>query len=119
MIVAAHIGAISEAYAYAVKAGLKPATLFEAIKDGLASSAIMTLKVPKIISRDFTPSARAAVLQKDLRYAARLADDMDVQIPLTQMILDGYDELEAMGKASEDHCNIVRLYEQAMNVEVK
>lgn len=119
MIVAAHICAISEGFAYAVKAGLEPKTLFEAIKDGLAASAVMNLKIPKILSRDFTPSARSAVLQKDLRYAARLAQDMGVEIPLTQMVLDGYDDLEEMGRINEDHCNIVRLYERDMGVEVK
>ncbi len=119
MIVAGHICAMSEALAYAVKAGLAPATLFEAIKDGLAASAILNLKVPKIIGRDFTPSARAAVLQKDLRNAQRLAEAMGVEIPMTQMILDGFDDIEEMGWANEDHCNIVRLYERDMGVEVK
>lgn len=119
MIVGLHIGAIGEAYAYAVKAGLNPGDLFEAIRGGLADSAVMTLKMPKIISRDMTPSARAEVLQKDLHNAARLAEAMGVDIPLTAMILDGFEQLEAMGKAGEDHCAIFRLYERDMGVEIK
>ena len=119
MMVAVHMGVMGEAYAFAVKAGLDPATLFEAIKDGLAASAVMTLKIPKIISRDFSPAARMAVMHKDIRNAAKLAGEMAVEIPLTQNVLDGLDELEAMGKGGEDHMNIVRIYERDMGVEVK
>ena len=119
MIVGIHIGAIGEAYAYATRAGLNPRTLFEAIRGGLADSAVMTRKIPKIISRDFSPSARAEILQKDLKSAVALADAMGVAVPLTRKVLDDFYALETMGKADEDHMAIVRIVERNMGVEVK
>ena len=56
MIVGCNIAALAEGFAFAVKAGLNPKVLYEAIKDGFAGSPVMNVKAPKIISRDFSPN---------------------------------------------------------------
>lgn len=119
MIVGCNIGAVSEALAFAVKAGLDPETLFNAIKDGFAGSAVLNSKAPKIISRDFDASARIAVHQKDLKNAVQLAEELNVEIPLTNIILDYMNEMESYGKINEDHCAIAKIYEKRMDVEIK
>ena len=118
MIVGCNIGAVSEAFAFAVKYGLDPETLYLAIKDGFAGSAVLNSKAPKIISQDFSPSARVAVHQKDLKNAVQLAESMNVQIPLTNQVLDYMNILEAQGRVNEDHCAIARVYEDAMGVKI-
>lgn len=119
MIVAIILGAIGEAFAYGVKGGLDPAVLFEAISDGSAANFLMSIKVPKIVSRDFSPNAWAPILQKDLGNVTAFADQMGVKIPLTSMIVDYYRQLEEMGLMNEDHCNVVHIYERDMGVVVK
>lgn len=119
MIVGCNIGAVSEALAFAVKAGLDPETLFNAIKDGFAGSAVLDSKAPKIISRNFEASARIAVHQKDLKNAINLADELNIEIPMSKMILDYMNEMEADGKVNEDHCAIARIYEKRMGVKIK
>lgn len=119
MIVACNIGAVAEAFAFAVKAGLDPTTLFNAIKDGFAGSAVLDSKIPKIISRNFEASARIAVHQKDLSNALKVADELGVEIPLSKMVLEFMDEMERDGKAGEDHCAIARIYEKRMGIEIK
>lgn len=119
MIVGCNIGAVSEALAFAVKAGLDPETLFNAIKDGFAGSAVLNSKAPKIISRNFEASARIAVHQKDLKNALNLAEELNVEIPMSKMILDYMNEMEADGKVNEDHCAIARIYEKRMDIEIK
>jgi 2-hydroxy-3-oxopropionate reductase len=119
MIVGCNIGAVSEAMAFAVKAGLDPEVLFNAIKDGFAGSAVFDLKAPKIISRNFEASARIAVHQKDLKNAVKLASELGVEIPMSEMILDYMNEMEADGKINEDHCAIAQIYEKRMGVEIK
>lgn len=119
MIVGCNIGAVCESFAFAVKAGLDPEVLFSAIKDGFAGSAVMSSKIPKIISRDFTASARIAIHQKDLKNAADLAEKLDVEIPMSKMVLEYMDEMEIDGKENEDHCAIARIYEKNMGVEIK
>jgi len=119
MIVGCNIGAMSEALAFAVKAGLDPETLYYAIKDGFAGSAVFELKAPKIISRNFEASARIAVHQKDLKNAVALASELGIEIPMSKMILDYMNEMEVDGKVNEDQCAIARIYEKRMGVEIK
>ncbi|MDW5299732.1 MAG: prephenate dehydrogenase/arogenate dehydrogenase family protein, partial [Sedimentibacter sp.] len=119
MIVGCNIAAVGEALAFAVKAGLDPEVLFTAIKDGFAGSAVFSSKAPKIISRDFEASARIAVHQKDLKNAVNLADELGIEIPISNMVLDFMNEMEANGKANEDHCAIAKIYEKRMGVEIK
>lgn len=119
MIVGVNLASTAEAFAFAVKAGINPQILFDAIRDGFAGSAVMDLKIPKIISRDYAASARVAVHQKDLKNATQLAWEMGVEIPLSQMTLEYMNELEAMGKINEDQCAVARIYERNMNVEIK
>lgn len=119
MIVGCNLIAVSEAYAFAVKAGLEPEVLFNAIKDGFAQNAVMDLKVPKIISRDFNASARIAVHQKDMKNAAKLAEDMDVEIPMSTLVLQYMNRMEEAGLINEDQCALVKMFEQDMSVEVK
>lgn len=60
MMVGAHLVAVGEAYAFGKKAGLDPEKLFAAIKNGFAQSTVIDVKVPKILRRDFTATARIA-----------------------------------------------------------
>jgi 2-hydroxy-3-oxopropionate reductase len=55
IIVALNIAAVSEALVLAVKAGVKPQPVFDAIKGGLAGSAVMNAKVPMILDGSFKP----------------------------------------------------------------
>lgn len=119
MIVGINLVAVGEAYAYAAKAGLDPTVLFAAIKDGFAQNAVMDAKVPKILSRDFTPSARIAVHHKDMKNAMQLANEMGVEIPLSAIVLDHMNQMEEMGLINEDQCALVKIFERDMGVEVK
>ncbi|MDI6707063.1 MAG: NAD-binding protein, partial [Bacillota bacterium] len=119
MIVGCNIAAVAESFAFATKAGLDPQVLFEAIKDGFAGSAVLYSKAPKIITRDFSASARIAVHQKDLKNAMRLAEELGVEIPMSKMVLGYMNEMDAEGKANEDHCAIAKIFEKNMGVEIK
>lgn len=119
MMVGIHLLAMDEAYAFAVKAGLNPHTLFDAIKGGFAQSAVMDLKVPKILSRDFSASARIAVHYKDIKNAMALAEHLGVDIPMTKIVKDQMTWMDEHGMINEDQCALVKYYEDAMGVEVK
>ncbi len=119
IIAGIYLGTIGEAFAFAVKAGLDPKTLFEAIRGGFAGSKVMDVKVPKILSRDFSPAARTAVHQKDLKNAVKLAEEMGVRIPMAELALDLMNQLEATGRVNEDHSAVCKIYEEQMGVEIK
>ena len=117
MIVAIHLAALGEAFAFAKKAGLDLQTFFEATKTGFAGSAVMESKAPKLIHGDFSATARIAVHQKDLNNAKDLAEHLGVEIPLSMKVLDYMNELEADGRVNEDHCAVARVYEKSMGLK--
>ncbi len=119
MMVGIHLLAMGEAFTFAKKAGLDPHTLFDAIKDGFAQSAVMDIKVPKLLSRDFSASARIAVHQKDINNAMELAEHLNVELPMTKIVKEQMDWMEAHGMINEDQCALAKYYEQAMGVEVE
>jgi len=118
MIVGCHLAVLGEAFCFAKKAGLDIETLYEAIKNGFAGSAVLNAKAPRLIEGNYSPSARIAVHLKDLKNASELARQMNVKIPLSEIVLDYMDKMEVQGRINEDHCAIARIYEQSMGVRL-
>lgn len=116
MIVGIYLAALGEGFCFARKAGLDMRTLFDAIKDGFAGSAVMDIKAARLINRDYSASARTAVHRKDLDNAKDLAEHLGVQIPLSMTVLDYMNQLEVMGKIDEDHCAVARIYEKSFGL---
>ncbi len=119
MMVGIHLVAMGEAFAFAKKAGLDPKTLFDAIKGGFAQSAVMDLKVPKILERDFSATARIAVHLKDENNALEMAEHLGVDLPMTKIVKEQMEYMKANGMVDEDQCALVKYYEHTMGVEVK
>ncbi len=119
MIVEANLVSVSESYALAVKAGIDPSTLFKAIKSGFAQSTVMDTIIPKILSRDFSPTARIQIHVKDLTNSMRLAQDLEVDLPLSKVVLYELQSLANMGIAGEDQSAVVKYYEDKMKITVR
>lgn len=119
MMVGIHLAAIGEAFSFAKKAGLDPAVLFDAIKEGFAQSAAMDEKVPKIIQRDFKASARTEVHMKDIRHALQIAQEMGVEIPLSKIVMADMLWMQDKGLIQEDHCALVKYFEDKAGVEIR
>ena len=119
MMVGIHLCAMGEAFAFAKKAGLDPQTLFDAIRGGFAQSAVMDAKVPKLLSRDFSASARIAVHLKDINNAMDAASRLGVELPMTEIVREQMDWMDRHGLIDEDQCALAKYYEAAMGVEIK
>ena len=66
LICAAEIVAISEASVVAERAGLDLGTLLELLQGGYAGSTILADKTPKLVAHDYSVSAQAAFVHKDV-----------------------------------------------------
>lgn len=109
-----------EAFAFAKKAGVDSRVLFEAMRGGVAETAILNLRAPIIFSREFLPAtARATIAMKDAVNAVDMAKSMGVEIPLTEMLLDRYRWMVEQGIGNEDHSAIVKYYEDSMGVVIE
>lgn len=119
IMVACNIAAMGEALALATKAGLDPEVVFNAVKSGLAGSAVLNVKAPMVCSRNFKPGFRIRLHQKDLRNALLAAESLRVSLPLTATVQTMLVSLINNGKGDLDHSAIVQFTEQASGVEVK
>jgi 2-hydroxy-3-oxopropionate reductase len=119
IMVACNIAAMGEALVLATRAGLDPEVVFNAVKGGLAGSAVLNAKAPMVIARNFKPGFRIALHQKDLRNALLAAESLKVSLPFTSLAQQVLMALMNDGKGNLDHSAIVNFIEQMAGVEVK
>jgi len=118
VVVALNIAAVSEALVLAEKAGVSPGTVFEAIRGGLAGSAVLEAKVPMMLDRNFRPGFRISLHIKDLVNALDTSHEVAAHLPLTAAVLEMMTALKAAGHESDDHSGIVQHYERLAGTEL-
>jgi 2-hydroxy-3-oxopropionate reductase len=119
ILVNVHIAAMSEALTLASKAGIDIKKMYEAIRGGLAGSAVLDAKVPLILERNFVAGGRIDINAKDLTNVMDTAHSIGVPLPLSSQVLEMYHSLMADGKAADDHGGLIQFYEKLANFEVK
>jgi len=119
MIVALNIAAVSEAMVLATKAGVDPEKVFQAIRGGLAGSAVLDAKMPLALKGNFKPGFRIELHIKDMANALDTAHELGVPVPLSSAVMEILQALKADGKAGDDHGGIVQFYEQLAKVQVR
>jgi 2-hydroxy-3-oxopropionate reductase len=119
ILVNVHIAAMSEALTLASKAGIDIKKMYEAIRGGLAGSAVLDAKVPLILERNFAAGGRIDINAKDLTNVMDTAHSIGVPLPLSSQVLEMYHSLMADGKAADDHGGLIQFYEKLANYEVK
>ena len=119
MMVAINIAAMGEALVLATRAGLDPEVVFNAVKGGLAGSAVLNAKAPMVISRNFKPGFRIRLHQKDLRNALAAAESLKVSLPFTSMAQQVLMALMNAGRGDLDHSAIATFVEDMAKTEVR
>jgi 2-hydroxy-3-oxopropionate reductase len=119
IIVALNIAAMSEAMVLAAKAGVDPEKVFEAIRGGLAGSAVLNAKMPLVLKGNFKPGFRIELHIKDLANALDTAHEVGVPLPLSSGVMEVMQALKADGKAADDHSGIIQFYEKLAKVQVR
>lgn len=119
IIVNLNIAAMSEALVLAAKAGIDIEKMYQAIRGGLAGSAVLDAKVPLILERNFVAGGRIDINLKDIANVMDTAHEIGVPLPLSSQLLEILHALKVDGKAAHDHGGIVQYYEKLANVEVK
>lgn len=113
------IAVVSEAFVLAAKAGADPQKVYEAIRGGLAGSAVLDAKIPMIVERNFKPGGPIRINHKDIKNVIHTAHSIDVPIPYTAQLYEILQTLKIHGHMEEDHGGIVQYFERLADVEVK
>ncbi len=119
IIVAVNIAALSEALVLAAKSGVNPENVYKAICGGLAGSTVMDAKAPMMLDRNFNPGFRIELHIKDLTNAMNASQAVDMELPMTEKVLEMMKILAEEGMGKCDHSAVLRYYEEQESVEVK
>lgn len=118
IIVAINISAMSEALILAQKSGVSPELVYNAIRGGLAGSAVLDAKAPLIMNRKFAPGFRIDLHIKDLNNVLETSHNLGIPLPLSAAVMEMMQALKADGLGNDDHCSLVKFYEKLANVTV-
>ncbi len=119
IIVNLGIAAVSEAFVLASKAGADPEKVYQAIRGGLAGSAVLDAKAPMMYSRNFNPGGKISINHKDIKNVMATAHTMDVPLPLTAQLYEIMQTLMVHGFRDKDHSAIVQYFEELAQVTVQ
>ena len=119
IMVACNIAAMGEALVLATRCGLDPEIVLNAVKGGLAGSAVLNAKGPMLIARNFKPGFKIQLHQKDLRNALQTAETNHLFLPLTALVQQMLLSLIGDGNGELDHSAIATFVEKPSHTEVK
>ena len=119
MIVNNTIAVVSEAFVFAAKAGVDPEKVYQAIRGGLAGSAVLDAKIPMIINRNFKPGGPIRINHKDIKNAVETAHQIDVPIPYTAQLYEIFQTMKLHGHMDDDHGGLVQYFEKLAGVTVE
>lgn len=113
------IAVVSEAFVLATKAGADPVKVYQAIRGGLAGSAVLDAKIPLIVERNFKPGGPIRINHKDIKNVVNTAHAIDVPIPYSSQLFEILQTMKIHGHMNDDHGGIVQYFEKLAGVEVK
>lgn len=111
IIVNTNIVALSEAVVLAKQFDIQLEDMFEAIRGGLAGSAVMEAKFPKIIAEDYAPGGTININYKDLKNVMMTADTANLALPVANMVKEMYKAEVASDRGNNDHSGIIKYIE--------
>jgi 2-hydroxy-3-oxopropionate reductase len=119
LLVGAHLEAMAEGLLLAVRAGVDPRLVLDAISGGLADSNVLTAKAPMLLERDFTPGARITIHSKDMKNILATAHRLGLSLPVAELVDGMFDALIAEGKGGLDHGALALAVEALNGIEIR
>jgi 2-hydroxy-3-oxopropionate reductase len=108
LIVAGNIQILAEAIAFLHAYGVDLNAAVEVLGGGLAGSAVLNQKAPKMLARNFDPGFRIELHHKDMGIVTSAAREAGVVIPLGAVVAQLMASALANGDGSLDHSGLLR-----------
>ena len=113
VIVGLTIAAVAEAFELATRAGVDLTKASEALQGGFADSRVLREHGLRMITSNYAPGATIAVQRKDMRQALFLARSLGLEMPLTELAAERFDEVAERGFDHLDQSSIFKLLKPA------
>ena len=101
ILVAVTLSAVCEALLLAVRNGLDPSVMIEAVQGGAAGSWQLANLGTKIVASDFAPAFMIDLLQKDLRLVSEMSEASHSPLPVTSLVKQLFVGAQAAGMGQD------------------
>jgi 3-hydroxyisobutyrate dehydrogenase-like beta-hydroxyacid dehydrogenase len=113
LISACTVQALAESLATAVRHGIEPQQLIDAVALNACGSPLAAMKLPGMARGEFDTHFSLSNMLKDSRYALALADEARLETPAIRAVSGRMDELCAQGLADLDYSALAAPYLKA------
>jgi len=103
MVIGGALAVVSEAFALALKAGVDPAKVREALLGGFAASRVLEVHGERILQSNYRPGFRSKLYAKDMRIAAETLAEHSTPAPVSAVVQDLVYALVARGRGDLDY----------------
>ncbi len=107
-----HSVALSEALMLGIKAGVDAEKMLGIIQNSTGRSYVADRYGPPILDGDYDPSFALGLALKDMRLAMELADTLELELPMCDMVTQTYDRACEQYGFDANHLIAVRLLEE-------
>lgn len=118
MISGVGIAVIAEMLAFAVKAGVDPERMLEAIRTTGAGSRQLEYGVPRMLAHDFGTGGQLALHYKDVKYALQTAHELNAITPFTAALYEVFNGALAHGDDRWAQVGCITYWENLMGIVV-
>jgi 3-hydroxyisobutyrate dehydrogenase-like beta-hydroxyacid dehydrogenase len=112
LILALQVDALAEAVALVTGAGVAADRLIEVLQSSMARAAVLDIKAPMILKRDYTPSFPLRLMHKDLGLALELANQLGVPLPATAAARETYSAVKGAAKEDVDYAAVAKFWQK-------
>ncbi|MGH9594653.1 MAG: NAD-binding protein, partial [Bryobacteraceae bacterium] len=94
-------------------AGVPAENLIGVLQASMARAAVLDVKAPMILSRDYTPSFPLRLMHKDMGLALDLANQVGVPLPAAAASRETYSAVKGTTKEDVDYAAVARFWQKA------
>jgi 2-hydroxy-3-oxopropionate reductase len=119
LVLAMEVDALAEALAVVTAAGVAGERLVEVLQSSMGRSALLDIKAPLMLKKEYASSFPLRLMQKDLRLALELARDQGIALPAASAAYATYTAVKDASKDDPDYAAVARFWEVKSKAETK
>jgi 3-hydroxyisobutyrate dehydrogenase-like beta-hydroxyacid dehydrogenase len=112
LILALQVDALAEALALVEAAGLEGEKLVEVMQSSMARAAVLDVKAPLLLKREYPPSFPLRLMHKDVGLALDLAKEAGVTLPAAAAAYSTYSAVKAAAKEDLDYAAVMKFWDR-------
>ncbi len=100
------LASVSEAFAIAMRAGIDPAKVREALLGGFAASRVLEVHGERILKSNYVPGFKTRLYHKDLGIVMQTVHELAVSAPVAAIVQQYVSALMAAGRGDDDYSSL-------------